>query len=101
MHREDGPAVEYSNGDREWWFNGKRHRNNGPAIEWVNGTRSWYLNGELHREGAPAIESVNGTREWWLNGRNLSEEEFNKQKNIKNNSLFKRIKNFICSLILH
>ena len=24
-HREDGPAVEYSNGDKEWWINGKQH----------------------------------------------------------------------------
>jgi len=23
LHREDGPAVEWSNGDKEWWTNGK------------------------------------------------------------------------------
>jgi len=23
LHREDGPAVEYSNGDKEWRLNGK------------------------------------------------------------------------------
>ena len=22
-HREDGPAIEYSNGDKEWYLNGK------------------------------------------------------------------------------
>jgi len=25
-HREDGPAVEYNNGDRWWYINGKYHR---------------------------------------------------------------------------
>ena len=23
-HREDGPALEYSNGDKEWWLNGQQ-----------------------------------------------------------------------------
>ena len=23
LHRTDGPAVEYPNGDKYWWFNGK------------------------------------------------------------------------------
>ena len=22
-HREDGPAIEYANGDKSWWLNGK------------------------------------------------------------------------------
>jgi len=34
FHREDGPAVEYSNGTKEYWLHGKRHRLDGPAIEW-------------------------------------------------------------------
>lgn len=24
LHREDGPAVEYSNGEKEWWIDGAR-----------------------------------------------------------------------------
>jgi len=24
LHREDGPAIEYSNGFKQWWLNGKR-----------------------------------------------------------------------------
>lgn len=48
LHREDGPAVEFSNGNREWW-----------------------QNGQLHREGGPAIERLNGYKEWWLHGRRL------------------------------
>jgi hypothetical protein len=23
LHREDGPAIEYTNGGKEWWINGK------------------------------------------------------------------------------
>jgi hypothetical protein len=44
-HREDGPAVEYANGDKEWCLNGKLHRTDGPAVERAIGTKRWYLNG--------------------------------------------------------
>ncbi len=55
-HREDGPAIEYADGDKEWFLNGKLHREDGPAIEGANGNKSWYLNGEHHREDGPAVE---------------------------------------------
>jgi hypothetical protein len=44
LHREDGPAVEYSNGDKFWYINGKWHRENGPAIEYYNGGKEWWIN---------------------------------------------------------
>ena len=56
LHREDGPAVIYSNGDKEWFLNGKRHREDGPA----------------------SIE-INGDKEWWLNNEEYSEEEYKKK----------------------
>ena len=40
LHREDGPAVEYADGTREWWLNDERHREDGPAVEYPNGTRA-------------------------------------------------------------
>ena len=46
LHREDGPAVERSNGTREWWIDGYPHREDGPAIEWADGYREWYLDGK-------------------------------------------------------
>ena len=46
LHREDGPAIEYSDGEKSWYLNGERHRDDGPAIEWSNGYRVWYRNGE-------------------------------------------------------
>ena len=31
-HREDGPAIESANGDKEWRVNGKPFRENGPTV---------------------------------------------------------------------
>jgi len=45
LHRDDGPAVEYSNGRKEWWIDGKRHREDGPAIMLSNGDEEWFING--------------------------------------------------------
>ena len=30
-----------------FWFSasGQRHREDGPAVEWSNGTKEWYING--------------------------------------------------------
>ena len=42
LHREDGPAVEWSTGTRFWYRNGKRHRDDGPAIEWEAGGQEWF-----------------------------------------------------------
>ena len=45
-HREDGPAVEYQDGEKHWFINGKHHRENGPAIEYPDGRKKWYIYGE-------------------------------------------------------
>ena len=74
LHREDGPAVIYPHGRREWWRNGRRHRDDGPAIECCDGTKAWYRNGQLHRENGPAIEHLTGTKSWWLEGKKQREE---------------------------
>lgn len=34
----------------ERFLNGKRHRENGPAVEWVNGDQEWFLNGIKYSE---------------------------------------------------
>jgi hypothetical protein len=69
LHREDGPAVEATNGDKFWYLNGEYHREDGPAEEYANGNKFWYLNGELHREDGPACEYANGDKEWYLNNK--------------------------------
>ena len=52
-HREDGPAIEYANGNKVWYINDKLHREDGPAVEYANGDKEWYINGKRHREDGP------------------------------------------------
>ena len=77
IHREDGPAIIYFGGFKEWWVNGKRHREDGPAVIYPNGTQYWYINGQLHREDGPAITNSSGGQYWYINGKELTEQEFN------------------------
>ena len=77
LHREDGPAFVWANGDKFWYLNGKPHREDGPAVEYADGSKAWWLKGKLNRKDGPALECVNGYKEWWLNGEELTEEEFN------------------------
>jgi hypothetical protein len=72
LHREDGPAIEYANGDKYWYLNGNRHREDGPAIERASGDRVWYLNDNRHREDGPAIEYASGSKFWYLNGKEIT-----------------------------
>jgi hypothetical protein len=44
LHRENGPAVEWNDGEKEWFVDGLRHRTDGPAREWANGFKEWYIN---------------------------------------------------------
>jgi hypothetical protein len=50
LHRTDGPAIEWNDGSKEWYINGKRHREDGPAIEFDGDHKSWYLNGKKYSE---------------------------------------------------
>jgi len=40
-HREDGPAIEESNGEFTWFWHGKNHRDNGKD---VSDNDYWYFN---------------------------------------------------------
>jgi hypothetical protein len=42
-HRIDGPAIERSDGSKEWYVDGKLHRLDGPAVEWSDGSKEWYV----------------------------------------------------------
>jgi hypothetical protein len=57
FHREDGPAVEFSNGSRYWYINGIRHRDDGPAIELSDGYKEYWLNGEYYK-------NINSDEQW-------------------------------------
>jgi hypothetical protein len=80
LHRLDGPAVEYANGDHEWCYKGRLHRLDGPAIERTSGYRAWYLHNLRHRTDGPAIEYANGNCEYWVNGQELTKAEFEAQQ---------------------
>ena len=77
LHRTDGPAVEYKDGEKRWYRNGLLHRIDGPAVEYADGTKFWYQNGLLHRTDGPAIKWRDGDKRWYINGKRLSEAEFN------------------------
>jgi hypothetical protein len=74
-----GIKVMTNNGDKSWFLNGKLHREDGPAVEWSDGSKFWYLNNKQHREDGPAVEYNNGTKCWFLNDERLTEEEFNER----------------------
>jgi len=69
LHRTDGPAVEWDDGSKIWYVDGKKHRLDGPASEWANGSKSWYVDDKLHRVDAPAYECANGYKEWYVDGK--------------------------------
>ena len=78
LHREDGPAYEQS-GHKEWYLNGVLHREDGPAQEYIDGHNEWYLNGKQHREDGPAVEDVVGGKRWYLEGVLLDEDQHRTQ----------------------
>ena len=40
----------YVDGDKSWHLKGKLHREDGPAIEYSNGDKRWYLNDVRYTE---------------------------------------------------
>jgi len=38
--------VELESGTKIWYKNGNLHREDGPAVVWINGNKSWYLDGK-------------------------------------------------------
>jgi hypothetical protein len=74
LHRDDGPAVEYTNGDKHWFVDGQSHRIDGPAIEYNDGSKSWYQNGLRHRLDGPAIEDKNGHTAWYINNEEITDK---------------------------
>ena len=75
-HRENGPAVEYANGSKRWYYKGQLHRTDGPAIEYPNGAKFWVQNNLLHRTDGPAVEYFNGELQWWIHGEHMSEAKY-------------------------
>ena len=45
LHRKYGPALESSDGRKEWWVHGELHREDGPAVVYPDGKKHWYIEG--------------------------------------------------------
>ena len=76
LHRIDGPAIEYANGGKSYYVDGRLHRLDGPAVEYAYGYKSYWVDGKRHRIDGPAIEYRNGDMEYWVDGIELTEEQF-------------------------
>ena len=59
------------------------HREDGPAIEYTSGCKEWYINGYPHREDGPAYEAASGYKQWYINGYILTEKEFNDRNKVE------------------
>jgi hypothetical protein len=69
--------TKIDNDGNKYWINekGELHREDGPAIEYANGDKFWYKNGLIHRENGPAREFYDGFKEYWLNGKQVKEKD--------------------------
>lgn len=78
-----------NDGSIKWYKNGLYHRVDGPALEYSNGDKYWFVEGELHREDGPAIEEYDLPKGYFLNGIQYSESEYHfyKEKKKLNDSL--------------
>ena len=72
--KEQPECVVDKWGTKEWRLNGKLHREDGPAIETTDGYTTWYLNDKLHREDGPACEYPDGHKVWYLHGEKVHPE---------------------------
>lgn len=82
---KNGLIIDEINTKR-WYKDGKLHREDGPAVEYVDGERRWLKNGYLHREDGPAVECCNTIKYWCYNGQYLkasSQEELIRYMNLK------------------
>jgi len=60
--------VAFTDGEKEWYKEGKIHREDDPAVEYSDGRKAWYKEGKRHRLDGPAFEYPDGYKEWWIEG---------------------------------
>jgi len=76
------------NSDIFYLNGGLLSRDDGPAIEYSSGDKYWFSNGKIHREEGPAFISRSGTKEYWLFNKMAQGDEI---KNIKRNKLLNEL----------
>lgn len=60
--------------------NGEYHREDGPAIEYIDGQLKgfsiWYFHGKLHNLDGPAVIRIDGYLDYWINNENYGYEQW-------------------------
>ena len=69
---------------KTWLVNDKIHREDGHAIEWTDGELHWFINNGRHREDGPAIIRADGTVCYYINDIILSKLNFDNYIKTKN-----------------
>lgn len=78
--KNDNYKVKYPNRIDYYNDSGDLHRDNGPAIEYDEGYKSWFLNGKRHRLDGPAVEGIEEKENlYWINGAFYEKDAFEKQ----------------------
>ena len=60
-------------GTQRWYLDDKLHRQDGPAVVYSDGSEYWYLDDKLHRQDGPAAVGACVTEDWYLHGKFLEE----------------------------
>ena len=62
-----------------WYFNknSELHRINGPAVIWANGDKFWCQHNKYHRLDGPATIYRFGARAWYIDDKEYTEAQFN------------------------
>ena len=79
LDRNDGPAVIFPDGTKNWYRNGKCHRDGAPAVVWPDGDYVYYVNDELHREDGPAME-IHDRKSWHLHNSHITDNSSDEYK---------------------
>ena len=74
---ENKPIYEYEidgEGTKRWYLNDIPHREDGPAVEYANGEKIWKVNGITHRLDGPAHITSDGDKVWYINDCHVTDQ---------------------------
>lgn len=76
MEKIQSKTFKTAYGKYTIWTNEKMefHREDGPAVVWENGCKNYYVNGKLHRLNGPAVITVTVEPPkiiWCVNGKHI------------------------------
>jgi hypothetical protein len=81
-------TAELIYGSKFHFLNGEIHREDGPAIEYFDGNWSWFDHGKMHRVSGPAAKVSESKYEWWLDGKRVTPNEVFDKMNIEQKEKF-------------